>query len=89
MDDRIDRVVGKYAAQGVRITNIAANKARRPSADHRHPAQRLLPGIAEIVEDDNLHSGSEQFDAGVRTNEAGAAGDENFHRKDYGRPREV
>jgi len=59
------------------VADVALDHPQRAARDALDPAQRFALRVAEVVVDGDGMAGGEQFDAGVRTDVAGAAGDEN------------
>ena len=79
MDHGVESVPGEHLAQGVRVANIRLGEFGRPAGDLRNAPDRRLVAVAEVVENDDLVPRLHQFDAGVRSDIAGAAGDQDFH----------
>ena len=67
------------ALQGVPVEQVDLVEGERLSAQVLDPAQRLPAGVDQVVDDRDPVAALQQFQAGVRADVAGAAGDENMH----------
>ena len=79
MDHRLDRHAGEHGVQAGAVQQVNPVEDQRPARELLDPAQRLLLAVAQIVHDGDLMAGTQQFQAGVAADVAGAPGDENLH----------
>ena len=79
VDHAVDLLLGKHAAQQGAVADVALIKRRVAAADFGDAFQNGRRGIAEVVEQDGVVAGGQQFDGGMRTDKAGGAGNQNIH----------
>ena len=79
MDDGIDVVFGKDSVHAFLVQQIHLIKLEVFAGDFPDAVQCLRLGVDEVVEDDDFLPLVQQLHAGVRTNVAGAAGDQYCH----------
>ena len=79
VDNRVKGVRGKYLVQRGRVGNIYVIAAYGLARDGLQAFQHALAGVVEVIGNYGLMPGLEQLHIGMRTNEARAARQENFH----------
>ena len=80
MDDGVDvGVFVKYGGKPHSVADVALVIREVLSRDLFDALERLGRGVRVIVDDDDLLSGVQKFNAGVRADETGAAGNEYCH----------
>ena len=77
MDDRGDRVVVEYAAQPGDVAHVGLDARHHAAGEHFNAWHDGRRAVREIVGDDRRVAGPRQLDDDVRSDVAGAAGDEN------------
>ena len=79
MNHRINRPCGKNLTQQTAIAHVAFEK-RRPLARYLLDAvEHLALAVRKIVDHGDIMPRRKKRNAGVRTDETGAAGDEDMH----------
>ena len=76
MDDGLDGVFGKNAAQQFAVADVALIKGEGVAGDFGDAADNLGRGVAEVVDNHGGVPRLDELDHGVRTDKAGAAGNE-------------
>ena len=76
MDDGLDGVFGKNAAQQFAVADVALIEDRRFAGDFGNAADNSGRGVAEVVDNHGGVPGLDELNHGVRTDKAGAAGNE-------------
>src|SRR5690348_9062614 len=77
MDDRVDRPLSEQAIERTAITNVALHENGTRAGDLLDPVDDDWRAVAEVVEEDGFVTSFDQLDAGVRTDVAGAACQQN------------
>lgn len=76
MDDGLDGVFGKNAAQQFAVADVALIKGGGVAGDFGDAADNLGRGVAKVVDNHGGVPGLDELDHGVRADKAGAAGNE-------------
>ncbi len=76
VDHRDDRVRREDTFERGRVAHVGLDEDRRGPRDALDAPDRFALAVDEVVDDDRHEAGGQQFDAGVRADVAGAAGDE-------------
>ena len=74
MDDGLDGVFGKNAAQQFAVADVALIKGGGVPGDFCNAADNLGRGVAEVIDNHWGVPGLDELDHGVRTNKTDAAG---------------
>ena len=75
MNDRFDFIFFKYLFDRGFVQQIVFIKARTLACDLLNPIDHAFAGIDQVVDDDNVVAGVDQFHRCVAADEAGAACD--------------
>ena len=79
MNDRVDLFLFKDRVQLLPVQNADLIEPDLLSRDLRDPVQGLAAGVYQVVDDNDLIPGVQEFNTGVASDKAGAAGDKNCH----------
>ena len=76
MDHGSDRVLGEHAVEQGGIADVALDEGRAAAAQRLEAVEHARVAVVEVVDDDEVVARLGERHAGVRADEAGAAGDE-------------
>ena len=78
MDHRIDGVLAQDGGHGRTIAHVSLVEGHAFTGNSLHARHGFTRAIAQIIHRNDFKAGSEQFDARMRADETGCAGDEYF-----------
>ncbi|MNN20102.1 hypothetical protein D3C81_1333630 [compost metagenome] len=78
MDHGIDDVLAQDGGHGRAVAHVRLVEGHAFAGNALHTRHRFARAVAQIIHRDYLETGSQQFDAGMRTDETGCAGHEYF-----------
>ena len=79
MDDRVDGVLLKHAAQTLCVTNVALIKGEVLTGQFLNAAERLRLGVVIVVHYHDIVSCIQHLNAGVTADVTAASGNQNSH----------
>ena len=75
MDDGVKVFVGKELVQKLFVPDVPFRKADRLAGEFLQPVHDFGAGVAEVVQHKDIVAACQQFQDGMASNVAGAAGD--------------